>query len=148
MMIEEGMPQLPQLWFWSGDWAYFLRDESVYKRGLPHKRIYMIPTEMVRARYGIKDEDLNYTISPYGALIREYPSAHMVHLSTNPEAPVILITCNFDGTESFGNSVVDANNRIKQLDELATSQKSAIQQLAEELKTARQQLTVLSMEKA
>jgi hypothetical protein len=95
-------------------------------------------------RYGIKEDKLNFEISEYGCYIEEYPSSHFNILSGNPEAPVVFMTCNFNGADAFGAACIDKDNRIVRLEELVSTLNMETATLAEQLKVARQQLRVLS----
>jgi len=147
-MPTEGLPQLTEIWFWSGDRVFLLRDEPIMRHTIQYKRLYLILTEQVLWRYGIIEDRLNYELSEYGVYIKEYPACHFVRLSGNPEAPVVLMTCNFDGTDNYGYEIVDKDNRIKRLETLSSDLTSENMRLAEQLKVAHQRLRVLAGEKA
>jgi len=144
-MPIEGLPQLPEVWFWSGDRVFLLREVPTTREGVPYVRMYLILTEAVKWRYGILDNQLNTDITTHGggAYIQEYPRAHIVKRSLNPESPVIIMTCNFDGTSSFGDDLADINNRLKKMEELVNSKEAENAALAEKLKIAHQRLRAL-----
>lgn len=146
-MPVEGLPQLTEIWFWSGDRVFLVRDVPIIRNGARYKRLYLVLTEQVKWRYSITENKLNYEVSDYGVYIKEYPESHFQRLSINPESPVVLMTCNFDGTSSFGHDVVDKNNEITRMQSLVNTLTDENGRLAEQLKTAMQRLRVLSGEK-
>lgn len=146
-MEIEGMPRLTGIWFWSGDDAWLVRDVNCTKNGVPYKIVYMILSEATVARYGIKDTQLNFEMSEHGVYKKEYPASHFLRLSTNPESPIVLMTCNFDGTESFGYEIDDINNKLVRYEKLIATLKDENERQAEQLKVAMQKLRVLSGEK-
>lgn len=143
-MPVEGVPQLTEIWFWSGDRVFLVRDVPMMRDGIKYMRLYLVLTEQVRWRYSINDEKLNYEVSDYGVYIKEYPASHFHRLSINPEAPVVLMTCNFDGTETFGHEISDKNNEISRLHSLIISMTDENKRLAEQLKITMQRLRTLS----
>lgn len=145
-MVIEGLPQLPELWFMSGDSVFLVRDAPISRNGIPYRRCYMILTEKVMARYGIQESDLNYELSEYGIYVREYQTAQFQQLTYNPESPVILVSCNFDGTIITDNEISAKNNEISRYKEHISLLLEENRRLSEELKTKSQQLQVLKNE--
>jgi hypothetical protein len=140
--------------WWSGDIAIYVADRDVIKMGVPSKVLYFIPTESLIERYNIDMRDVteggeaDYSISEFGVVSRVYPRAHFLWLSYNPTNPVLLITCNFDGTDTFGEKIVELNNKIRDLEKTILSLKDECEKYRNEYKMALDRIRALEKMKS
>lgn len=140
----------PIIMFWSGDVVFYINDVDIIKHGIRYKRLYMIPTEIVMSRYGIDGRDvsdggdLDFNISPdFGAFVREYPAEHFHWLSKNPEAPAILMTCNFDGTESIDHDITLLKSKLIRYEDQIKSLMNENAKIREQYKVALERISAL-----
>jgi len=103
-------------------------------------RMFMIPTEQTKWRHDIKEEDLNYEITEYGILIREYPQDYYVEISSNPENRMGLMCCYFDGVDAVGPEFVEMRKKIARLKQTIRIQESENARLREQYKIAVERL--------
>lgn len=138
-----GLPVLPWIVFWSGDILVYIRDTPIIRSGVPFKRVYMIPTEQVVWRYNIDQEKLNYEISEFGVLIREYPSDHFHWLSQSPENQLVFISCNFDGSTTIGMKIIEQGNKLTRLTSVIKTLENENSEIRDKLRVAVERLRVL-----
>jgi hypothetical protein len=113
--------------------------------------LLMIPEEEMRYRYKMKDKDdggeLDYEISEFGAVVKEYPAKFHDMQNFNPENPVVKMWCNFDGSEFIANELVRAKNDLKNMTEEAVHWKSTARRLRIELKKSGQEIKTVDASK-
>lgn len=145
-MVYEGLPTLPFILFYgSGDLLIYVRDVDIVKFGVEYKRVYMIPIPQVMWKYNIDPESLDYNISEYGVLVREYP-AHFFHWSSRtPEFPFIVVMLNFDGSEVIDQELAQADSKCKRLSNLVRTLSAENEDLRVRLKEALERVRVLEV---
>lgn len=109
------MPTVPLIIFYSGDRAVFVREVPITRGNVRYSGIYMILDEQTLWRYGINDKDLDYTISVYGAYYMEYPTEYIKNRSLNPENPMYIALCNFDGSITIDSDIQLLSSQINNL---------------------------------
>jgi hypothetical protein len=142
-MPVEGLPTIPIVVFWSGDIAYLIREVPIVKGGKRFLRLYMILDDFTVWRYKIKPSDLDFTISEYGVYIKEYPAEYFERLTGNPENPVLLAFCNFDGTFTLDNIIAQLKDKIVRLQDEVNTLRNENEQIREKLKEAIEYIKVL-----
>lgn len=140
LIVYEGFPTFTRVIFWGGDEAWVVRFTPIVKNHTNYFRVFMIPTEQMRWRYDIKDEELNYDITEYGILVREYPADYYIEISENPENRVGLFTCFFDGTDAIGHLMVEMKREIARLKQSIRIRESENAKLREQYKIAVERL--------
>lgn len=143
-MPYEGEAIHPEVWFiGSRDRCRLLEHTPITRFGQPYVLLSMIPEEVVRYRYGLKDidegGDISYEDSEFGSIFREYPRAVFDMSVYNPAAPVALADINFDGSESFDMERQVLKNQISRLEALVATKNMTIKQLQIDLKKAYQE---------
>lgn len=142
-MVYTQLPSQPWIVWWSGDIAIYVSDKPIVKFGKLFKRIWFIPTEYLLDRYGIREEDLNYEISEWGVLFKDYPAEHIEVLSQSPNNPVVLVTCRFDGTEVVDHLLTSWKNRLAAMNQRLQTASEENAKLREDLKIALERVGVL-----
>jgi len=146
-MGMEGLPQLPEIIFLSGDKAYYMRDVPLTRRGVQYVKLYMILPKETRYRYGIKDEDLDYSISGYGAYKREYPIQYLHIITNNPENPMYLMLCGFLGTLILEPELAYLKNKMLAKDAIITDMQGELSLLRDKLREAGERMRLLEQER-
>jgi len=114
-MPYPGLPTAPLIIFWSGDRAVFVREVPITRGNVQYSGIYMILDEQTIWRYGITNADLDYSLSSYGMYYAEYPTQYIKNKSLNPENPMYVSLCNFDGSITLDSEIHMLNHEIKTL---------------------------------
>lgn len=142
-MANEAFPQSPEVVWWSGDRAICLRSVKVKRQGSDYIRMYLVLTEQTIWRYGIDERNLDYELAVDGVYVQEYPLAHFYECTSNPENPMIIMTCNFDGTSSFGNDFINLKNELASKNDLISTLRGENKTLRDELKVAVERVRAL-----
>jgi transcriptional regulator with GAF, ATPase, and Fis domain len=134
-----GVPQQPVLITLDGNAFLVVRTKTETVDGISKTEIVMSPFEWVKNRLGIKDEDLDFSEDPYGTLKRSYPTSSILHLSDNPEKPVWLLLCGFEGEEiNYDNPklfpIIEMKNKLIIREKLIEQLQAEIERLREENK--------------
>ena len=132
----EGLPNLPQIVFWSGDTATVIRDVPIIKNNIRYLVLYMIPDEFTKWRYGITDKELRFDISEYGVIKREYPEKYIYKVTGNPENPIWIALCNFDGTVIMDSELHQVLDKMRRLEDENNTLRDENERLREQLKEA------------
>lgn len=135
-----GIPTFPWIVFRSGDLLIYVDDVPITKDGEQYRRVYMIPTEDVMWRYGIKDEELNFELSEYGVIIREYPDVHFEWVS---QGKMIHMSCNFDGTSDYKNALTRMRNKLESAEHMLAIKESENQKLREQMKVSVERISAM-----
>ena len=142
-MPYQGVPSSPLVTFASSDYAYYVRDVPVKRRGENYLRIYLIPTDYLKWRYNIEDRHLNFHIDSQGVLVREYPEELVEFYSRNPENIIVHIHCNFDGTEVMGSKLTELRQKLQRYSSRNRTLLAELENLREEMKSLSEQLRML-----
>ena len=121
MSYTSGEIQPPIMIFLDGTEFEVFRISNVTKAGGKHYlEFVMSPFPWVLPLVGIREKDLIFDeTTPYGYLKRQYPASRYVILSDNPEKPVRLMLCTFDGNiPSVGSK--DLEEIFKRTEEIET----------------------------
>lgn len=142
-MPYPGVPELPYFITWSGDLLVYVMDVPVIRNGIPHKRVYLIPTPKVMARYNLDPDKLDYTVTEYGTLTREYPMDAFHWLAQNPDNQLVLSTMNFDGTSTIGHKILEQSKKITRLIDIIQNLENENQEIRNKLRIAIERLKML-----
>ena len=134
-MALEGSPSRDLVVFWSGDVATLIRNQKVKVGNTEYYVLLMIPSQQMLWRYDNLKEQLQYrggTLS--GFIVREYPTEYVFNVSFNPELPMLICLCNFDGTISLDSELQKQADRIKGLKKDINNYLGEIETLREKYK--------------
>jgi hypothetical protein len=110
------------------------------KFGTRFVRLELVLEDSVKRRYGYEDDDFDWTITDYGTMTREYPSEYFFKLTDNPESPIYLMLCNFDGTISIESKIQDVLNQLVRKNTYIRTLQSENKELYEQLSMAKQNI--------
>ena len=97
MGYAPGVPQSPVLITIDGNAFYVWRSSIETIEGIPYISMRLEPFDWVISRLNIKQEDLDFSESSVGHLIRKFPLTSRVVLSDNPEKPIWLLMTGING---------------------------------------------------
>jgi hypothetical protein len=85
----------------------------------------------------LKEEDLDYSESPYGTVSKTFNREMLLVLSNNPEKPVWLFLCSWNGDEiNYDNpkmdSIIELRDKISTSSNLISRLRAKIKDLEEE----------------
>ena len=144
-MAVRGVPTTPIVVFYgSSDYAYYVSDIPIKRRGEDFTRIIMIPTEYIKWRYKIDDRNIARDISSQGTIEREYPKNLVEFISRNPENAIVIVHCNFDGTESsMPSRITQVREELRRSNSHSRRLRAELENLREEMKSLSEQLKML-----
>ena len=112
----EGLPSRDLVVFWSGDVATLIRTVKTKVGNIEYYVLLMIPSQQMLWRYDDLKGQLQYKGGVLsGFIIREYPAEYVFNVSFNPELPMLICICNFDGTISLDTELHKQTEKIKGL---------------------------------
>jgi hypothetical protein len=135
--MNVGVPQFPRVIFMSGDISYLVKQTPIKKWGNRFIRLELILEDSVKNRYDIDDDDLDYEVTEYGTITREYPAEYIKVLSENIEQPLVIMWCNFDGTMNIDSEIQDIKSQLIRKNNTIEVLKSENEELREQLLEAK-----------
>ena len=94
-----GIPQQPILLTIDGNGFLVLRTNSLMVDGIPSTEVVMSPFDWTKNKLKMEDAELDVSEDSYGTIRRTYHTSSIFPLSMNPEKPIWLLLCGFNGEE-------------------------------------------------
>lgn len=134
--------------FGDGMQALYYDEKNVVRdiRGIKMIPILLFPSEELKKKYGVKDEDLNVmTEDGRKAMWMEYPQSQMDWLIKSKSGSVLLIWCNFNAEKT---KIMNKMEDLFEVDQIRDMKESLIEghniTLIEELKESKQDMIELA----